>query len=128
MVEALSVAPGAHNSFPRCILTALPSCGFAAPLTRTPVYLHCTVPPPGSPVLQGFHITAMFVVLLDAALITPLCPNQAFVVPGWLLKDQSPFSGIQETPCYGAKSPPPLGASPLAYLYLVVLQAAHMAP
>lgn len=55
-------------------------------------------PPTRSPVLQGFHIAAMFVVLLDAALITPLCPNQAFVVPGWLPKDQSLSLALKRLP------------------------------
>lgn len=114
-------------SFPLRILVALPSCGLAEPLTRTPVYPHTPSPHPvSSPTGISYH---------SHVCGPPRCSFDHTPVPkrslcGARLASQrpEPFSGIEDTPCYGAKSPPPLWASPHAHLYFTVLQAAHVAP
>lgn len=64
------------------------------------ISLRSTSPPPSS-VLYHFHATARFRVL-SAAWITTLCPDKTFTgCP--MTEVQSPYSGIQEPPCYGSK-------------------------
>lgn len=115
--------PWGSCSFPLSIPTALPSGGLH-PSHLDYGGLRSTPNPSLSSLLHSCHRTARFVVL-DTALVTPLCPNQIFSGSQWpQTKVQSLYRALLSLPATEPKHHTHQSASPLTHLYPTALQAA----